>query len=146
MASTERLYRALYRYGKIPGKRIGSGIGICSSGSDRWIDYRERFACIEPLLALLGVNTASFGITEEQLCFNLLKIQVFHKPTLIIHAQYDHIIALSEGKALYEACPARDKKLLAVAGANHNDIFFAGMDGYLKAIEWLVAQIGTGDE
>jgi hypothetical protein len=32
---------------------------------------------------------------------------------------------------------------LMVPGANHNDIFFRGMDDYLQAVRWLVGLIGS---
>ena len=96
------------------------------------------FAYIEPLLALMGIDAKAMGITDAATFQNIKKIGSFHKPTLVIHAQYDHIIALAEGKALYEACPAEKKRFLLIGGANHNNVFVAGMNEYMRAIEWLV--------
>ncbi|MDD5169309.1 MAG: alpha/beta fold hydrolase [Syntrophales bacterium] len=102
------------------------------------------FAYIEPLLLLLGVNMAALGISEDRSFRNIEKIKTFEKPTLVIHSQYDHIIAISEGKALFEASPAKEKRFLTVPGANHNNIFVAGMNDYMKAIGWLVDLVKTG--
>ncbi len=93
-----------------------------------------------PLLRLLGIAMEQMGLSEDQGFRNLDKIGSFDKPTLIIHAEYDHIISFSEGQRLFEACPSRDKKLLKIPGANHNDIFIHGMSEYMDAVKWLVAK------
>ncbi len=66
------------------------------------------------------------------------KISRFQKPTLIIHAERDHIIPFSDGEALFEACPAPDKTFLKIPRANHNDIFMRGLKDYLAAITTLL--------
>jgi len=60
---------------------------------------------------------------------------------LIIHAQFDHIIPFSDGQALYDACPAKEKALVKIPNANHNDIFFRGLEQYLAAIKTFVGKI-----
>lgn len=42
----------------------------------------------------------------------------------IIHAERDLLLPLSEGQALFEACPAKNKRMLTIAGADHNALFF----------------------
>jgi len=100
------------------------------------------FAYLAPLLALLGINTEILGLKEEEGFRNIEKIRAFHKPTLIIHAEYDHIIPYSEGQALHDASPAEDKRILMIPGANHNDIFLHGMKDYMEAIGVLVNKAG----
>ncbi|MDI6797838.1 MAG: alpha/beta hydrolase, partial [Desulfatibacillaceae bacterium] len=56
-------------------------------------------------------------------------------PTLVIHAQYDHIIPFSHGQALFDACPSQRKLFYEVPGANHNDIFFVNMAGYMNTLQ-----------
>jgi fermentation-respiration switch protein FrsA (DUF1100 family) len=96
------------------------------------------FAYAGPLLRLLGVNTDVMGFTEEAGFRNVDKIRTFDKPTLVIHAEGDHIIPFSDGQALYEACGARDKTFLSIPGANHNDIFIRGLSEYMAAVKELV--------
>ncbi|HOF04025.1 MAG TPA: alpha/beta hydrolase [Syntrophales bacterium] len=97
------------------------------------------FAYLGPLLRLLGVEMELLNLTEEQGFNNIAKIREFTGPTLIIHAQYDQIISFREGEALYAACPAKNKRLLRISGANHNNIFIAGMTEYMAAIVKLAA-------
>ena len=103
------------------------------------------FAYGEPLLRLLGIIPEAIGFKEEHGFRNIDKIGTFTKPTLIIHAEYDHIIPFSDGQALFDASPAADKKLVKIPGSNHNDIFFHGREAYLSAIREFVARINVHD-
>jgi fermentation-respiration switch protein FrsA (DUF1100 family) len=97
------------------------------------------FAYAAPLLKLLGINLDALGFEEEKGFRNIDKIKKINNPTLIIHAEFDHIIPFSDGQALYEACPSTNKKLLKIPGANHNDIFMRGLQEYLAAIKRLIS-------
>ena len=99
------------------------------------------FALALPLLKLLGVQAWALDMTEDDGFGNLEKIRAYHGPTLIIHAEYDHIIPLSEGEALWDACPSSDKTLLEIPGANHNDIFMHGIREYFDAIKNLADKV-----
>ena len=95
------------------------------------------FAYAGPLLRLLGVDPVAIGFREEQGFGNIAKIRTWEKPALIIHAQYDHIIPFADGRALYDACPSLQKRLLKIPGADHNDIFYRGLEAYLGAVNEL---------
>ena len=99
------------------------------------------FAHVMPLLKLLGIDTEALGFKEETGFRNIDKIRDFDKPALIIHADLDHIIAYSEGEALYKACASTDKALLKIQGANHNDIFMRGFTEYMAGVKALVRKL-----
>lgn len=99
------------------------------------------FAYLVPLLELLGVDAEALGFREEEGFHNVDKIRGFQKPTLIIHAERDHIIPFSDGQALYDASPAREKTLLKIPGANHNDIFMRGFSAYMEAMKALMEKV-----
>jgi pimeloyl-ACP methyl ester carboxylesterase len=99
------------------------------------------FAYFTPLLKLLGVNINAMEIREQEGLRNIDKIQNFHKSARIIHAEYDHIIPFSDAEALFNACPASDKKLLKIPGADHNTIFYYGMNDYMRSIENLLQKV-----
>jgi len=63
------------------------------------------------------------------------KIRAFVKPTLVIHAERDHLIPFADGQALYDASPAPDKHLLKIPRADHNTIFAVGLRPYLDSVE-----------
>jgi len=100
------------------------------------------FACISPLLRLMGIDPLRYGLSEVQGPRNLDKIRQWNKALLVIHAEYDQIIPFTEGQALFEASPAADKMLLRIPNATHNDIFFQGMHIYLQAIRTLADKVG----
>ncbi len=115
---------------------FGSSIGglILESG----------FAYTGPLLELLGLNLQRMGYSEERDGFgNLDKIRRLDKPTLIIHAEMDHIIPYREAEIMYEASPAAWKRLVQVRFANHNDIMLRGLREYLQAIEELCRAVAA---
>ena len=99
------------------------------------------FAYAGPLLQLLGINTTAIGFEEGQGFRNVDKIASFEKPTLIIHAERDHIIPFSDGQTLFDACGASQKSLLKIRDANHNDIFMRGLKEYLAAVQKLVMNL-----
>jgi hypothetical protein len=82
------------------------------------------------------------GITLEQdfpQISNVAKIRSISIPTLIIHAQNDSLIPVSEAWKLYESSKASQKRILLIPRADHNTIFWVGASDYLKAIEEFVA-------
>jgi pimeloyl-ACP methyl ester carboxylesterase len=95
------------------------------------------FAYGAPLLKLLGVLIEDANAVEEKGFQHIQKIKAFQKPVLIIHGEYDQIIPLSDGQALFEACGSKNKTFLKIAGANHNDLFFRGLSEYMSAINAL---------
>lgn len=126
------------------GRSLGSASALELSthygGQIDGLIIESGFAYASPLLQLLGINVKALGIGEEEGFGNLKKIGTFAKPTLIIHAENDHIIPYAEGLALYEACAAKDKRLLTVHGAHHNDIFIRGMGEYMEAVKVLASK------
>ena len=131
----------------VMGRSLGSTSALeLASRREQEIDgliIDSGFAYAGPLLQLLGINMEAIGVKEEQGFRNVEKIRDFDGPTLIIHAEYDHIISLSEGRLLFDACPSRTKKFLKVTGANHNDIFLHGMSSYMESVKWL-AKMSAG--
>ena len=129
----------------VMGRSLGSAsaLELAANYSDD-IDgliIESGFAFARPLLMLLGIDMEAMGIREEDGFRNRDKIAGFSRPTLIIHGEYDQLLPLSEGKALYEASTAVDKRLLVIKGATHNDIFLRGMKAYMEAIRDLTSML-----
>lgn len=128
----------------IMGRSLGSASAIelasCYSDHVSGLIVESGFAYAGPLLQLLGINLASLRFNEDEGFQNIDKIKAVEKPTLIIHAEYDHIIPIAEGEALYEACKAADKNLLKIPAANHNDIFVRGMTEYMASVKKLAGK------
>jgi uncharacterized protein len=130
----------------VMGRSLGSAsaLELASVRADEIgaLIIESGFAFAIPLLRLLGVDPGSLDFSEESGFDNLNKIRKYTGPTLLIHAENDHIIPFSDAMALYRASSAQDKTLLKIKDANHNDIFLRGLDDYLQAIRGLVDRTG----
>lgn len=131
----------------VMGRSLGSASALeLASRHKNRIDglvVESGFAYTGPLLVLLGIDTEAMGFIEENGTENLEKIRTWDKSALVIHAEFDHIIPFADGRALYDACPSRDKTLLMIPGANHNDLFVRGLDAYMKAVKTLCERAAT---
>ena len=129
------------------GRSLGSASALeIASRVPEAIDgliIESGFAFASPLLELLGISPSAVGFNEEESFGHIDKINKIDKPTLVIHAEFDHIIPFSDGEALYNASPAKNKAFLTIPGANHNDIFARGLADYLKAIEVFVLKLSN---
>ncbi|MHC1743574.1 MAG: alpha/beta hydrolase [Syntrophobacteraceae bacterium] len=133
--------RGYSRHLILMGRSLGSAsvLELASSHPEE-IDaliVESGFAYAAPLLRLLGIDPDRIGFKEETGFRNVDKIGRFAAPTLVIHAEHDHIIPYSDGEALYAASRAPDKTLLKIPGADHNDIFLRGMTPYMSAVKSL---------
>ena len=95
------------------------------------------FASIIKLLSHLGFPAEYLGVKDIDFP-NLAKIQAINAPILIIHGEYDSLIPPSEGEALFHNAAAKDKSLVVIPKADHNDIMWVGMERYLQAIKEFV--------
>ena len=129
----------------VMGRSLGSAsaleLAAQHHASVNGLIIESGFAYAAPLLRLLGVDTERLGFKEEDGFINIEKIKRYNGPTLIIHAEFDHIIPFSDGLDLYKASAAQDKSLLKIEGANHNDVLLRGFDSYMQAIERLMRRI-----
>ncbi len=129
----------------VMGRSLGS-----ASALELAAEYQDRidgliiesgFAYAAPLLQLLGVNITDLQMEQDDGFDNLSKIRSCRMPSLIIHAEFDHIIPYSDGRALFNACGAEDKQLLKIDHANHNDILMRGFKPYMQAVADLIQRI-----
>ncbi|BBO86234.1 hypothetical protein DSCO28_68000 [Desulfosarcina ovata subsp. sediminis] len=129
----------------VMGRSLGSAsaLELAATGDERigGLIVESGFAWAGPLLRLLGIDPQRIGFDESSGFSNVEKIRAFTGPTLIIHAELDHIIPFADGLALFNASGAADKTLLKIHKANHNDIFLRGMDRYLEAVGALADRI-----
>ncbi len=109
---------------------VAEARGAALSGLIIESGFAETLSLVERLGGVLPA-----GATEARDGFgSLARIAKVTVPTLIIHGKEDWIIPFSDGRRLYEASGATDKRLLPIAGAGHNDLMMVGADRYFPAI------------
>ncbi|MBN2401874.1 MAG: alpha/beta fold hydrolase [Spirochaetes bacterium] len=86
-------------------------------------------------LAISGLIPFDHPVWEEgRNFFNKEKIRRITIPTLIMHAEYDSLIPLSEAKILFDNSGAKNKKLVIIPHADHNTIMFADETLYFNSL------------
>lgn len=122
----------------VMGRSLGSAsaLELAESYPDLFdgLIIESGFAHSQTLLNLVGVDMKRCGISESEAFRHIEKIGHFVKPTLIIHAEFDQILPLQDGKDLFAASGASQKRLLQIPGADHNSIFMVGLSDYMNAI------------
>jgi len=86
------------------------------------------------LLSYLGILDLDPSLEEEEGFGNGEKIRRIQIPTLIIHAERDTLIPISEAEELYRNSQSRRKEFLVIPGADHNDIMLRGGSLYFDKI------------
>jgi alpha-beta hydrolase superfamily lysophospholipase len=97
------------------------------------------FANVFNLLKFLGFPLKSLGVDVPAAPYSHKLIQQISLPTLVMHGEYDQIVPVAEGKALYENFAARDKRLIIIPGVDHNTIMSGGMQQYFKALREFIS-------
>ena len=125
----------------VMGRSLGSASALeIAANHEDSIDgliIESGFAYFLPLLSTLGIVVDRLSVMKENGMRNIDKAAKFKKRFLVIHAELDHVIPFSEGKALFDASPSTKKHLLMIPGADHNTIFSTGFNDYMKAVKEL---------
>ena len=123
----------------IMGRSLGSASAIelaSHYGSQlKGLIIESGFASVYNLLKYLGFPLKSLGIVVPESPYSLKVVRNITIPTLVMHGEYDQIVPLEEGRALYETIPAKGKSLIIIPGVDHNTIMSGGMQQYLKAMQ-----------
>jgi alpha-beta hydrolase superfamily lysophospholipase len=139
----DQVYSSLREKGRtgpflVMGRSLGSApaieVAVKRQGKISGMIIESGFAQALPLLERLGIPVEALGLKEEGGFGNARKITYITKPTLILHAQYDELIPLSEADLLQKNSGARRKELIIVPGAGHNDLMARGGQIYFETI------------
>jgi hypothetical protein len=68
----------------------------------------------------------------------LERIKKIFLPTLIIHGEQDSLVPLENAKDIYQHLGTKEKELLVIPSATHNDIMLVGFMDYFKAIRQFI--------
>jgi alpha-beta hydrolase superfamily lysophospholipase len=123
------------------GRSLGSAAAIeaaSQAGEElSGLIVESGFADTFALLRRLGLGVE--GITESRDGFgNASKMALVTIPTLVIHGADDVLIPAQDGEELFQCCGAKEKRLLILPGAGHNDLMLVGQMRYFQAIQAFV--------
>ena len=92
------------------------------------------FADEDPLFKLIGTTSDKINFSKKDGFLNGEKIKNYEGALLIIHAEKDHIIPFNQAELLYNNCPSKNKTLVSVPNANHNNILNVSFKIYFNEI------------
>jgi pimeloyl-ACP methyl ester carboxylesterase len=87
------------------------------------------------LARLFGLSSGPLADLEATISDRIRSIEL---PALIIHGERDSLIPPAVAVALHEEIGSREKRLLIIPGADHNNIMLVGSDQYFAAIKGFV--------
>ena len=120
---------------------VGESIGTGAAAYHTALETPDKLLLISPFTDLKAVARGRFWLYPTNLLVdnafnNVLALQHYPGPTLIIHGTADTIIPYRLGAELYQSLPG-EKELLSINGASHNDLFlypdmYQGMHDFLQ--------------
>lgn len=114
--------------GSIPALELASNYNEQMKG----LIIESGLASLSSLMRRIGLSAEMVGLSPE--FPNLTKIRDVHLPTLILHGEFDCLVPVTQGHALFDNSPAQDKRLMIIPNAGHNDIIPVGGDRYFEEI------------
>jgi esterase/lipase len=85
----------------------------------------------------LGVPAHGMDLQKiDQEC--LERLQKILIPTLIIHGEQDWLVPLENAKDIYHHLGTKEKELLIIPSATHNDIMLVGFKEYFNRLQQFI--------
>ena len=132
------------------GRSLGSGsaVALASFCQDQvqGLIVESGFASAVRLLGYLGfpVDRSSLENVEAA---GLTMIRSLRLPVLILHGESDFLIPAEEALAFYNEVGTKDKTLVLIPGAGHNDIMIRDAERYFAAIkEFVLGGVSEGEK
>jgi hypothetical protein len=98
------------------------------------------FPSVVRIMFHLGIPAQGMGLEKiDQGC--LERIKKIFLPTLIIHGEQDSLVPLENAKDIYQHLGAREKELLVIPSATHNDIMIVGFIDYFNALQHFIERM-----
>ncbi|NWG04897.1 MAG: alpha/beta hydrolase [Syntrophaceae bacterium] len=97
------------------------------------------FPSVVRIMTHLGIPASGMGLAKiDQKC--LERIQKIFLPTLIIHGEQDWLVPPENGHDIYQHLGTKEKELLMIPSATHNDIMLVGIKEYFNSIQQFISK------
>jgi len=95
------------------------------------------FPSVVRIMTHLGIPAYGMGLEKiDQEC--LERIKKISLPSLIIHGKEDQLVPPENGKDIYQHLGTKEKELLIIPSATHNDIMLVGFKEYYNALQQFI--------
>ena len=125
----------LFVMGRSLGSASASHLMLNRSKYFKGVIIESGFATEYPLLDLVNITPESISFKLSDGFENLVKIQKYIKPLLIIHADLDDIVPFSQAELMLSESKSENKELFEIKGANHNNIIMISRNEYFNKIK-----------
>lgn len=123
----------------VMGRSLGShpALEIAANAAERFagVIIESGAASLRRVVSYLG---ASISGDEAQAlsAAHEAKIRAIQRPALIIHGEQDELVPLTVAEELYDllAATEREREIVVIPGAGHNDLLWVGLVPYFTAI------------
>jgi pimeloyl-ACP methyl ester carboxylesterase len=101
------------------------------------------FPSVARIIIHLGMPANGMGLEKiDQEC--LERIEKISVPSLIIHGDQDGLVPLENAKDIYQHLGTKEKELLIIPSATHNDIMLVGFKEYFSALQRFIERTNKG--
>ncbi len=101
------------------------------------------FPSVVRIMTHLGMPTDGMGL-EKIDQESLERIEKVSIPSLIIHGDQDWLVPLKNAKDIYQHLGTKEKELLIIPSATHNDIMLVGFKEYFNALQQFIERTNKG--
>jgi alpha-beta hydrolase superfamily lysophospholipase len=102
------------------------------------------FPSVVRILFHLGASVHVQAMDLEKIDRECLeRIKEILLPALVIHGERDSLVPLENAREIYRHLGSKEKELLVISSAAHNDIMLVGFKDYFKAIRQFVERAQT---
>ena len=109
----------------------------------RGLIIESGFPSVVRIMAHLGMPTDGMGLEKiDEEC--LERIEGISIPSLIIHGDQDWLVPLDNAKDIYQHLGTREKELLIIPSATHNDMMLVGFEEYFDALQRFIEKTNKG--
>ena len=125
----------------VMGRSLGSisalELAFHHPGELKGVIIESGFPSVVRIITHLGVPAPGIPLEEiDEACLEMIRKIII--PALVIHGERDTLVPMKEAEELYRHLGTKEKELVIIPGATHNDIFYVGFQKYFEAIQRFV--------
>jgi pimeloyl-ACP methyl ester carboxylesterase len=135
--SIKNLRKDLWVMGRSLGSISALELASHYQGEMKGLIIESGFPSVVRMMTHLGVPAHGMDLQKiDQEC--LKRIQKIFVPTLIIHGEQDWLVPLENAKDIYQHLGTKEKELVIIPSATHNDIMLVGFKEYFDSLQQFI--------